>query len=359
MMKKIYILGLLLAAVSCQTPLFIDPIGPSKELVLQARLLTSDTLHTVYASYSAHESLSWANDLTVSCFVNGVLAAQTSEVDFEKKAPTDQIDRSLCTYHFRAVIHPGDSVRIEAVGRENRAVARMKAPDAPPVPEVSLEKFTKQDVNGRARAAYRFSLRVQDVPGQRNWYRLVCSSKQVLDWYAHAGSRMADHEGWNRYGEWKKTIQVDNTRDPLLNPDGRTVEEFHHDYLANEYNFFTDELFEDGSIGLTLDAWAYDYIYSYSTSFYGQAQYRSFHTAYFDLQSLSREDYLNSRMLEMDNFYLLPIGFIDSLFSEDLVLPGNVEGGLGLVTVRSVSRAVFDLGERDFFFEDFSHLPLE
>ena len=66
-------------------------------------------------------------------------------------------------------------------------------------------------------------MRVGDLPGQRNWYRVVDETI---------------------------TIPVDNTRDPdKMNPD----------YLANRYNMFTDELFEDGTVTLTLDASVSDY----------------------------------------------------------------------------------------------------
>lgn len=40
--------------------------------------------------------------------------------------------------------------------------------------------------------------------------------------------------------------------------------------------------------------------------------------------------------------------WVDGLLSEDIVPPDNVEGGIGFVTVRSVSRAICDFGEREF-----------
>ena len=54
----------------------------------------------------------------------------------------------------------------------------------------------------------------------------------------------------------------------------------------------------------------------------------------------------NSRMQEMQYLTLTGVDWVDGLFSEDQVLPCNVEGGIGLVTVRSVSRAVLFLGEK-------------
>lgn len=359
-MKKLSILVFLLAAVSCETPLFIDPVGPEQMLVLQARLLTSDTLHTVYASYSTHDSLSRATDLTVSCYVNGVRVAETSWASTpEGNYHTKQI---ASAYRFKADIHPGDSVRIEAEGPKEKAVAKVKALNALHVPEVSMEKISKQDNNGRESSCFRFTIRVQDEPGQRNWYRMACSSKQVMEWYAPGQHFYGiEEDGWIVDWEREAFIQVDNTRDPLLNPGGQISDE--HQYQGNEYNFFTDELFEDKSTVLTLDAYALDYFLLYSgwqsTSVDGimYNQHRVYHTAYFDLQNMSREDFIYNRLLGMHHFSLGGVNFIERFFSEDIALPQNVEGGLGFVTVRTVSRAVVDLGVTEFtdYYPDYNY----
>jgi hypothetical protein len=139
-------------------------------------------------------------------------------------------------------------------------------------------------------------------------------------------------------------ISMSNATDVFLNPDGRTVDRWTKDYLANEYNFFTDELIEDGAVDLTLETSAYSICHLLLSS-YGACTYHGSFYVYFDLQNLSREDYLNSRMQEMKYLSLTDVEFVDELFSEDLVLPDNVKGGIGLITVRSVSRVVFMLGE--------------
>ena len=343
-MKKLSIFLFLLAVISCETPVFIDPVGPERMLVLQARLLTSDSIHTVYASYSAHDSISCAQDLTISCYVNGVRVDQTSYVNFVKGR--------VAAYRVRANIHPGDSVRVEAEGPKEKAWAKVKALNAPPVPEVSFEKITKQAPNGQSSSFFRFSIRVQDEPGQRNWYRMTCSSKQVLEWYAPRNPYWREEEGWVKEWEKEKDIWLDNSRDPLLNPDGRQTES--EGYQDNEYNFFTDELFEDKNTVLTLEAGA-NFFFNIYGSYYNDYvdginynQHRLYHTAYFNFENLSREDYLYSRLLEMSHFSLGGLNYVGDLFSEDIALPQNVEGGLGLVTVRTVSRATVDLGITEF-----------
>lgn len=345
-MKKIYIIAGLFLLASCETLLVPDPVGPERQIALQARLLTVDTLHTVHAVYSKYESLEEAKDLTIACYVNGECVAVTSE----SEAETAEYKTSVPwrSYKFKAEIHPGDSVRIEATGPTEWATASVKAPDAPPAPEVSME-LIPSTFDSYYQHKYRFQIHVEDQPGKRNWYRLATLCRQVHNEYRVKSSYYypVSEEGWFNILDRTIVIPVDNSMDSFLNPEERVVDKWNKDYLANEYNFFTDELFEDGAVDLTLEANVYHYtrIENASLGFYGEFSYRTIFYAYFDLQNLSREDYLNSRMLEMENLSLTGVGWVDDLFLQDIVFPDNVEGGIGFVTVRSVSRAVLKLGE--------------
>ena len=345
-MKKFFIHIYMLAAAvllaaSCETPLFIEPVGEECQTVLQARLLTSDSLHTVHASYSLHDSVIPADDLTIRCFVNGQLEAETSEASREH-IEYDTTKDKRAAYRFRASIHPGDSVRIEAAGPHGVATARLKAPDALPAPEVTWDNEIRRTESGSTYSVIRFRINVNDIPAQRNWYRISARARQVVNEYDHSSYPI--HEGWYKLIDREMDVDIDNTGDPLLNPDGREVEKWRKDYMANKHNFFTDELFEDGSNVLNLAGLASDYKYLTNMGFTSYCDYMVNISAIFDLQSLTREDYLYSRMLEMDNFSLSGIGIVDRLFSEDAVLPDNVDGGIGLVSVRSVTRVTCDLG---------------
>lgn len=357
-MKKIYLVIACFLPLSCETALFPDPVGPEREIALQARLLTTDTLHIIHAAYSTHDALESADDLTVACYVNGECVAVTSDSEPETGDWGEEV--VWRSYRLRADIHPGDSVRIEAAGRSDCAVARVKAPDAPPVPVVSVEKIPRKDGGGFDDPVYRFQIRVDDQPGQRNWYRMVTLGRQVVDEYRREDSWYPWlTEGWYRIVDKTIDIPVDNTKDPFLNPDGRAADSRNPDYLANQYNMFTDELFEDGTVNLTLEARVADYYKINNLSTNSVCSYRRSIAALFDLQSLSREDYLNSRMLEMRYFSLTGIPYVDGLLSEDIVPPDNVEGGIGFVTVRSVSRAVCDFGARVLPDGDIFDWPLE
>ena len=348
-MRKIYIIAGLFLLASCETLLVPDPMGPERQIALQARLMTTDTIHTVHAAYSMHDALVQAKDLTIACYVNGECVAVTSESEVEEVGNYDERDAPWRAYSFRADIHPGDSVRIEAIGPAERATASVKAPDAPPVPEVSVERIPSMSGN-RALDDYRFRIHVKDQPGKRNWYRLATYQRQVVDEYrtAEYGYRFGwqGEEGWYCLIDRTEVIQMDNTMDSMLNPEARTVDKWDKDYLANEYNFFSDELFEDGAVDLTLEAPVYPFFKVTNTASYPMCTYHGVFSALFDLQNLSREDYLNSRMQEMEHLSLTGVGIVDGLFSEDLVLPENVKGGIGLVTVRSISRAILILGDK-------------
>jgi hypothetical protein len=347
-MKKIYIIAGLFLLASCETVLIPEPMGPDRQISLQARIMTTDTIHTVYAAYSKRDTLEQAKDLTIACYVNGECVATTSESEVVKDYAG--FETACRSYRFRADIHPGDSVRIEAIGPSDRAIARVKAPDAAPVPEVTVEKIPS--ISGRSHEnMYRFRIHVKDQPGKRNWYRLETLGRQVLNEHRPAGYPNY-YWGWTEEGGWycvidnTQVIPVDNTMDSFLNPEARVVDRSNKDYLANEYNYFTDELFEDGSVDLTLETQVYRYFHFNTMESIPVCTYQGLFYAFFDLQNLSREDYLNSRMQEMQYLSLTGVDWVDGLFSEDQVLPCNVEGGIGLVTVRSVSRAVLFLGEK-------------
>lgn len=341
-MKKIYSAALfLLVLASCETPIFIDPVGPDRELVLLSRMLTSDSLHTVYASYALHDNLVKADNLTVRCYVNGKMVAETTEQAEDKG------------YRFKAMIQPGDSVRIEASGDGVRAVSSVKAPSAPALPDLDVENETVRLSDGSAAAVYNFKIKVRDIPGERNWYRIACSGRQIVDEFVSDDVPYAIHYGWARILDRQVEVSLDNTKDPLLNPDGREVEDWRKDYMANEYNFFTDELFEDGSNEFTLSGETRQYRNITNFGVSSRCEYKVTLSAIFDIMSMSCEDYLNSRMQEMDYFSLSGVGLVDRLFSEDLVLPNNVDGGIGLVSVRSVTRAEYNLGVYEVGFDNF------
>ena len=204
-MKKIYLIIVAFLPLSCETALFPEPVGPEREIALQARMMTTDSIHTVHAAYSLYDTLASAADLTVACYVNGECVAVTS--DSEAETDTWHRERAWRAYRFRADVHPGDSVRIEAAGPEGTAMVRLKAPDAPPVPEVSVERIPVK--NSYDNSIFRFRIRVADVPGQRNWYRMVTLGRQVLDEHN-------PEEGWHRVVDKTITIPVDNTKDSFL-----------------------------------------------------------------------------------------------------------------------------------------------
>ncbi len=52
-------------------------------------------------------------------------------------------------------------------------------------------------------------------------------------------------------------------------------------------------------------------------------------------------------MMGMRYLFLTGVPYVEGLLSEDIVPPDNVERGIGFVTVRSVSRAICDFGERE------------
>ena len=161
-MKRILLLTLPLLA-ACTRTLFPDPTGPEKMIALEARLSTADTLHTLYASYSLHDDVVPADDLTISCYINGEKKAETTDY----KPYTTYAN----AYRLRADIAPGDIVRIVAVSPDGaaEAEAEVTAPPAPLLERVEIDGDLSGVGLGKTLLV---RIRLKDTPGERNWFRM-------------------------------------------------------------------------------------------------------------------------------------------------------------------------------------------
>ena len=72
------------------------------------------------------------------------------------------------------------------------------------------------------------------------------------------------------------------------------------------------------------------------------------------ISSLTRTDYLRTRLWEQNRFSLTGFYFFDQQFSEEMVYPENVKGGIGCVSVRSVSEVRLDLGSIRFDYDQYN-----
>ena len=240
-MKRILLLTLPLLA-ACTRTLFPDPTGPEKMIALEARLSTADTLHTLYASYSLHDDVVPADDLTISCYINGEKKAETT--DYE--AYTTHAN----AYRLRADIAPGDIVRIVAVSPDGaaEAEAEVTAPPAPLLERVEIDGDLSGVGLGKTLLV---RIRLKDTPGERNWFRMqLFRHQETFDVVKeeHLGPARALAA---RCGHVTAEVFPQTEKEPLLNPTAsEPANQWDRDYFLNRHNFFTDELFTDGSYTL-------------------------------------------------------------------------------------------------------------
>lgn len=356
-MKRILLLTLPLLG-ACTRTLFPDPTGPEKLIALEARLNTADTLHTVYASYSLHDDVVPADDLTIACYVNGEKKAETTEYE----AYTTQAN----AYRLRADIAPGDVVRIVAVppGGAANAEAEATAPPAPLLERVEIDGDLSGVGNGETLLV---RIRLKDTPGERNWYRLQLFRRQEtvdVTCEEHFGpSRNA------RCGHVAAEVFPGTEKEPLLNPTAsEPADQRDRDYFLNRHNFFTDELFMDGTYTLQVRAAAALFLLPELSSWTDTGDYwdedsgkivrypmvyRTDREMVVRISALTRTDFLRARLWEQNRFSLTGFYFFDELFSEEMAYPENVQGGIGCVSVRSVSEIRQDLGSVRFDCDQF------
>ena len=296
MRRYIFLLIMLLPVVSCSQMIVPEPAGADRILCLNARLYTADTLHTVSACYGCRTGVEPAPGTVVVCFVNGV------RVD-------EAVADSLGDAPLHAHISPGDTVCITA--------------EAPLAPSVSAKTVAPlPPVIGHAVIAlidgsHQVCLQVADNSPEEDYF-VVKLYEDVLI-YNQDGGEVVLHE---------------RTGAQVRGEQGRV---------------FSDHAFAGAAktMNISCDSNRYSYLYKP----YGSYDYEVSEKQRFALEtsmrlrlcSLCAEDYWTSFLLSGDSWdgFENPLDQIGSA----MVYPCNVDGGAGLVAVRSCAEVVLPYAE--------------
>jgi hypothetical protein len=296
MRRYIFLLIMLLPVVSCSQMIVPEPAGADRILCLNARLYTADTLHTVSACYGCRTGVEPAPGTVVVCFVNGL------RVD-------EAVADSLGDAQLRARIEPGDIVCVTA--------------DAPLAPSVSAKTVAPlPPVIGHAGIG-------------------------LIEGYQQVRLQVADNSPEEDYFVVK--LYEDNV---VYNQDGGEVvlQERSPSLVRGEQgHVFSDHAFAGAAktMNISCDSNRYSYLYKP----YGSYDYEVSEKQRFALEtsmrlrlcSLCAEDYWTSFLLSGDSWdgFENPLDQIGSA----MVYPCNVDGGAGLVAVRSCAEVVLPYAE--------------
>ncbi|MBR4756095.1 MAG: DUF4249 domain-containing protein [Bacteroidales bacterium] len=344
-MKRFLTISILAAAVilvSCVNTIKYEYDLNDGKITVLSQLSTADTLHSVFLSLSYPDRIDSLSGATVSCYVNGTLhrAAQApteyyESYDWETMEPILIPMHSRYTeYRFKADIKPGDKVRIVASKDGDEAWAEIEVP-APGVivsmdTSTVVKTFVWQDLDGAEtyeQEFLEFTVRLADVKGSDSYF--------TLDGDISTFTKLTSEDSGKNSEEFAGPDRLNyETFHDLILEDGYSsgLGNLFEDLMpVNAMHCFSDKMFRDGEATVKLYFPSYDFrVYPY----------------YYDADKIEVEKTFRLRLKSIDHsFYnylralnnMLCYGFEVEPIIEPTMLPNNVNGGMGIVTVAAES----------------------
>jgi len=322
--------ALALIAGACTNPLETRFEQDPELIILNAMFRTDDSIHVAWLSRGLIDDVLPLPDAQLRCYINGELAEEGVLV------PQDEYYYAS-RYEFTSRIQPGDEVRLEAVNGSLRASATATAPQAAQLVAVDTTylDFSPYFKEITYPGPIACNLKLQDLPGQSNWYRLSVLYEEYdsdRDW---SGLKETWEQHYVNFGFLQDPILSDSSR-----PDQGDRVTFMYllgDGESNTYCFFQDTPFADTTADVEI------HVPDFGRGFFNETQHHRL-SLKFALLTIPEEEY----------DYLLQVkkSLYDSSdygpLREPVHVPGNVNGGLGFFSVESASTITLRLPERDY-----------
>jgi len=326
--KSIAVIAYLLLFTSCVGDLDYD-ISSVVEIPVLSALWTADaSQHEVYLCTSGPYEIKEAEeDITIQCYVNGVLKEEKNEYETINDPYSKII---LHKYLMNVGLVGGDHVKLIALIGDKKMEAEANVPSAP---MVKIDTSSFQDYASAVYHNYRIydvTLTVKDEPGKENFYRLFSPTVFTEAWDDETGEKRSESGG--------KYVQIDD-KDPIFKnidlvfPKEITLElPFLSHAISNDTHIFSDELFSDEEYQFHFQIAQGSYL-PYPVDDGDPLTYR----VRFRLAQLSKEEYL----------YLVAANAAASAildpFAEPVIMPSNIVGGLGVFCIRNGTDEVISL----------------
>lgn len=313
---------LILAASACSNPLDYTVGQQPEMIIMNAQLRTDETRHLVSLSRGLINSAEPLPDAELDCYING------RPVGRARPCPADSNyvsgyrgERFSSEYLFDAEIRPGDEVRLVASCGQLHAQVTVQAPlpallasaDTVSIP-VSPYSVMYTSYGEEYTEALACRLRLQDRPGEQNWYRLCVDL-------------VTDRE--------RHSVRFGFDRDLILNDGYKSSDAFDIGQAPdNEFCSFSDKQFTDRSAEVEI------HVLKNNIRFVRKYWTESDHPALrLRFLTISLEEYAYLGAINAAEIW----GFDGAFLTEPVSFPSNVEGGLGLVSVASASDILLEL----------------
>ena len=340
------------ALTACINEMEIKNRNVGSYLVLNAMLDAEDRLHSVHLSYYDGSDIDLPEGAEVTMCVNGV----------PQDAAGYDNGKVSNIYHFVADLAPGDIVRIDAAYNGEQVYAEVEVPQRASIVSADTLRSAKpslEEIYFGSDRQVEFSLRLKDVPGEKNYYRLTMDSdfEMTAHFYEYP-DKMIYSRPDSIYHETQR-LNFDIGSDKILLddylPESSTYDPLEELFSSlnphNTMRIFTDERFTDsvGDVRFTVDSLSFVPYYQgmefwrndppeYVSRCYSSYEADALPSAHIRLRSLSFDAYNYFRAMNSRQIF----GFEMSLFTEPTTVPSNVVGGLGFVSVASSAEAVIE-----------------
>lgn len=284
------------------------------KLIMNALLETEVKENTVWLNLSGLNEIKHIKDGTVTLYVNGE-KKETAEALPDWWDINEPNPQKLCTLITKLL--PGDLIRLEATAEKGKYHAWAEVQIPPPVGEIKVDTFlTRLKIGNYMEDCMRYKITVNDRPGEKNYYRLAIDKSEYWGEPSENTSLAPSSE------------DIINQEDIVLS-DGRLTTSDDENFnifdtsIQNKFNVFTDNRFLDASHTLKV----YTRYHTYNNLW---AEYHVVVVATIRILSLTEPQYRYLRALN-----LLESDKYEPTFMEPVIIPNNVQGGLGFVGASS------------------------
>ena len=349
-MKKLLsftILAAMIVFAACENTIKYEYDKDDGEITVLGQLSTADTLHAIYLSMSYPDRTEPLPKAKVECFVNG-----ERSIAEEIPVSTDEtyISHYYTEYVFNAVFRPGDKVRIEASAGGQNAWTESVVPDPGVIIAVDTASVVKSMVEGGDtydKEYMELKVRLSDVKGSENYFTLD-PEMSVVETLSSGRGEVTDV-----FFNGPSHIDYDTFHDLILE-DGYSsgLGDLFEDLMpVNSMHCFSDKAFRDSEATVRM----------YVTSDHfraGSGSYYQYYTHYFEIAAkveVERTLHISFKTFDRDFYnYLRALnnfrcyGYDVEPIIEPTMLPNNVNGGMGMVSVMAESRVDLKLPKETF-----------